>query len=385
MMQKREGSHLIFLLGLLLAPALTSAAIVPPATTVNHTEIARVVCAFNDRCRNATAAAVLRDLARNASNTTTGLLIARVVSIGTSSSKQQLSANSSSNASLPAFSSLSLNLTCTYASTVTMLYDATKHNVTRDELKIEVGNANCTNLGENLNTTDIENLRKTEAKPFLKVLYIATQLFIYMLTASCFGVFAQLRKRKANVEISALPRADTRWTRKGWTEVAHNNSMALKKVVEESCRENGLDSIMRDRFRSDTTQGEKLERIGFSAQGVSFRQQVACSHVQLQRMLGALVPRRPGGSLRQYLLAAVERLEQDEQEYAVGSLPDARRSDLHKHVDSYLRQWERATFGDAEFDAEEWSAFRSLFNGLCDRVSLAVERAIERHQLQTTP
>ena len=182
--------------------------------------------------------------------------------------------------------------------------------MTHGDLVKQVQDINCTQPPENLNTTDIENRNIAEAKPFLKVLYIATQLFIYVMTASCFGVAAQLRKRRANVHIASLPRSGSWWTRKGWKELSSNNNHILKKIVQGSLRQKEFDPLLRARLHTSKHRG-KLERVGCSAGGISFRQQVARSHLKLEKILCQVIePKEAGTYLREYLISAVDRLTQ---------------------------------------------------------------------------
>lgn len=259
-----------------------------------------------------------------------------------------------------------INLTCTFdpsMSTLTVAY-----NISHADLVAEVANLNCT--GESLNTTNIENRNIAEAKPFLKVLYISTQLVIYMVTAFFFGFFAQLQKVRANLHISSLPRSGSQLTERGWKEVSNNNSKMLKCIVTGSLQQAELDPVLRAQLRC-SDHSRKIERLGYSAQGFSFRQQVADSHLKLKTILCQITnPKRPGLYLRDDLVSAVDTLRQDGQD-------DSSRFDLSIHINSYMLYWEKATFAESEFTKEEWEAFRSVYSELCQQLSQLVDAKIK--------
>ena len=324
------------------------------------------ICIFNSICRNATAARAGLANVNGFQNITNSsfYFVARVTY-----ADSEFRVDDGRNTTNDVKDSLripQLNLTCAFDPDITLL--VVDYNSTAQALMTTVMNLNCTNRGENITSTNYQNANKAEAKPFLKVIYIGVQLVVFSLHAGCFSIFAQLRRRKANAEIGLMPRAGGRWTQKGWQAVSHNQISSLKKVIDESRREQAVDHRLRAHIRDDPAKSAVFDRIGFSAQGFSYRQRVVSSHSKLEYILAAGLPRRrPSENLKQYLLNAVNRLE----------LSDTLQpSDLRVHVKTYLKLWERATFGEIEFSGEDWSTFWSLFQSLCDRLRQLVKAEI---------
>ena len=94
---------------------------------------------------------------------------------------------------------------------------------------------------------------------------------------------------------------------------------------------------------------------------------MARSHLKLEKILCQVIePKEAGTYLREYLISAVDRLTQVNQ-------GGNDQSSMHIHIESYMCHWERATYAERELKLEEWQAFRSLFNQLCERMRQLVD------------
>ena len=163
--------------------------------TANRTQLTSFICEFNRLCMHTENTTVLNqetdgddeadgmadeneDSRRQ--NSTGYFYVARV----TQKVTQKITDTVSNGTSIVS----NLNLTCKSMPNTSIIILAGSLNVSSENLINKViGNISCQNF-DSINTTDFQDTGKAEAKPFLKVLYISTQLFVYMLVSACFGL-----------------------------------------------------------------------------------------------------------------------------------------------------------------------------------------------------
>lgn len=339
--------------------------------TANRTQLTNLICDFNKICMRAENTTLQNREEDDAEaddtdgengnsrrkNSTGYYFVARVSQI-----KADADPNTTSIVS-------NLNLTCRSMPNTSIIILAGSLNISTESLINRViSNISCQEV-DAINTTDFQDTGKAEAKPFLKVLYISTQLFVYMLVSACFGVFAQLKTKRAQLLIGALPRAQGTWVHRGWFDKSSKGNI-IGKIFKESQRAGRHDKLLRGKLFSKRQ--HSIERLGWSTQEFSFRKRVINSSNKLERISHRLMkPRKGNETLRNYLLRAVNTLEKDnkDDEYA---LFNQKHSSLRVHVNAYLRHWERAAYGNSELSKTDWETFRQIYDELCSRLKASI-------------